>query len=96
MLRSLKLGISIFYIAVSFTAYAQQVRKLRIDPKQAYGGHVSEYCEDVEYIPLETTKESLFGNINSLIITDTSLLFMILIHIQFYFLIQKQENSFLK
>jgi len=51
---------------------AQNPRKIRISPKLAYGGPVSEYFEKIEYIPLETTKESLFGDINSLDITNDS------------------------
>lgn len=51
---------------------AQEVEKLRIDPSQAYGGKVSEYFEQLNYIPLETTKESLFGDIGQLEITDSS------------------------
>lgn len=49
------------------------ISKLRIDPAQAYGGGVSEYFENVQYIPLETTKESLFGEINQMIVTDNSI-----------------------
>lgn len=52
---------------------AQAVRKLRIDPANAYGGNVAEYFSAVEYIPLETTKESLFGDVGQLIITDSSM-----------------------
>lgn len=51
---------------------AQEVEKLRIDPSQAFGGRVSDYFEQVNYIPLETTKQSLFGDISQLIITDSS------------------------
>ena len=53
-------------------AKAQSPQKIRIIPKQAYGGPVSEYFNKIEYIPLETSKESLFGDINNLIITDDS------------------------
>lgn len=54
-------------------SYTQNsVSKLRIDPARAYGGAVSEYFENVKYIPLETTKESLFGEINQMIVTDNS------------------------
>lgn len=53
-------------------ALAQSSIKLRIDPKNIYGGNVSEYFTDIEYIPLETTKESLFGDIAKLLITDDS------------------------
>ncbi|MFV0604984.1 MAG: 6-bladed beta-propeller [Niabella sp.] len=53
---------------------AQDVPKIRIDPAKAYGGTVSKYFSDVEYIPLETTKESLFGDVNELKITDSSII----------------------
>jgi len=53
-------------------AKAQSPQKIRIIPKQAYGGPVSEYFNKIEYIPLETSKESLFGDINNLTITDDS------------------------
>lgn len=51
---------------------AQEVPRLRIDPAHAYGGNVSEYFETVEYIPLETTKESLFGDVYEIVVTDSS------------------------
>ncbi len=51
---------------------AQAVEKLRIDPAMAFGGTVSEYFEQINYVPLETTKESLFGDISQLVITDSS------------------------
>lgn len=53
-------------------AKAQDVPKIRIDPAHAFGGTVTEYFEEVNYIPLETTKESVFGAISSLAITDSS------------------------
>jgi hypothetical protein len=55
------------------TSAAQTIPKWRIDPSQAYGGYVSEYFNSVEYIPLETTKESLFGDIAQMVITDSSI-----------------------
>lgn len=61
-----------FSLLVSFLAKAQDVPKLRIDPAQAYGGKVSDYFEQVDYIPLQTTKESLFGTIGGLVMTDSS------------------------
>ena len=50
-------------------ASAQQPQTLRIDPAFASGVPVSQVFE-VNYIPLETTKESLFGTINKLEIND--------------------------
>lgn len=51
---------------------AQAVEKLRIDPSIAFGGTVSDFFDEVNYVPLETSKESLFGDISQLVITDSS------------------------
>ena len=48
------------------------MQKLRIYPAQAYGGMASEYFNHIEYIPLETTKKSTFGEPSWLYITDSS------------------------
>jgi len=66
----------LLYVIAIITAnisIAQEVPKFRIDPAQAYGGTVSEYFNNVEYIPLETTKESLFGDVFQLLVTDSSI-----------------------
>ncbi|WP_449438730.1 6-bladed beta-propeller [Pedobacter steynii] len=63
---------------VGFGALAQKVipvdtskmMTLRIDPMNANGGNASEIFESVTYIPLETTKESTFGIIEHLEVTD--------------------------
>jgi len=39
---------------------------IRIDPANAMGGTVSDVFREVEYIPLETTAESLFGRVSQL------------------------------
>lgn len=44
--------------------------KLRIDPTYASGGPVSQFFDSVTYIPLETTKESLFGTVQKMIVSD--------------------------
>jgi hypothetical protein len=49
---------------------SSQTMTLRIDPSNATGGNVSDIFTDVNYIPLETTDESLFGSITKLEITD--------------------------
>lgn len=53
-------------------ANAQSVERLRINPENSYGGNASEYIKSIEYVPLETTKESLFGTVSKLLITDSS------------------------
>lgn len=45
------------------------VSKLRVDPTNAMGGTAANIFQQVAYIPLETTKESLFGEINQLLVT---------------------------
>lgn len=62
----------------TLTSYAQKVIPvdtahvvtLRLDPQNAMGGNVSDYFEQVNYIPLETTNESEFGSISQLEVTD--------------------------
>jgi len=51
---------------------AQQLPVIRIAPDQAFGGPISAYFTDIEFIPLETTKESLLGAIDKLVVTDSS------------------------
>jgi len=43
---------------------------LRIDPESSRGAAVSRFFEEVNFIPLETTKESLFGSINQMSVTE--------------------------
>lgn len=43
---------------------------LRIDPSNANGGNVSDIFESVNYIPLETISESIFGMISQLEVTQ--------------------------
>ncbi len=66
-----RLLIFIFLSLILVSEINSQIPKLRIDPSQAYGGTVSEYFDQVEYIPLETTKESLFGDVGQLCVTDS-------------------------
>ena len=56
----------LFYFILHANASAQEPQILRIDPGFASGAPVSQVFEEVKYIPLETTKESLFGTINRL------------------------------
>ena len=46
------------------------VTELRVDPFNSYGGTATEVFDSADYIPLETTKESTFGRIDQLEITD--------------------------
>lgn len=67
-----------FFIATCFllnTVIAQKIQTLRIDPDNAMGGTVSQMLDSVTYIPLENTKESEFGMILNLHVTDRYFLF---------------------
>jgi len=46
------------------------MKTLRIDPSSARGAAASQIFDEVRFIPLETTKESLFGSISQLRVTD--------------------------
>ncbi|HEX8019273.1 6-bladed beta-propeller [Mucilaginibacter sp.] len=73
MIRKITI-ISCFWGLFVIPVFAQQVIKtdtshfstIRIDPANSAGGNVSDIFEKVNYIPLETTPESLFGSINQL------------------------------
>ncbi|MEJ6981521.1 6-bladed beta-propeller [Pedobacter sp. P351] len=71
------------FIFLSFNAFSQAGKvdssgmlTLRIDPQSARGANVSAVFDEVRFIPLETTKESLFGSIYDLkIVKDQFVLF---------------------
>lgn len=63
----------IFTLSSYCSVLAQNDLTIRIDPMQTYGGSVSDYFESVEYIPLETSKESVFGEPRWLLITDSTI-----------------------
>lgn len=62
----------------------QSPKVIRIDPSSAIGGTVSGVFQRVKYIPLETTKESLFGKIDQLIVYD-----------KYFFILDIETNSIL-
>lgn len=72
------LALLCLFAIAGFGAFAQKVipidtsnvTTLRIDPLNSYGGTASEVFESADYIPLETTKESTFGRIDQLEVTD--------------------------
>jgi hypothetical protein len=49
---------------------SSQMITLHIDPENARGAAVSQVFDEVRFIPLETTKESLFGSIGKIEIAD--------------------------
>lgn len=50
---------------------AQQTTTIRIDPTQARGATASEVFSTIKFVPLETTKESIFGTIHQLEVFDS-------------------------
>jgi hypothetical protein len=48
------------------------MKTFRLDPTTATGAAVSQLFDEVKFIPLETTKESLFGSISQLNVTDNN------------------------
>jgi len=63
----------VFFLLSSLIVLSQStVPVYRINPRQTNGGNISAYFSDIEYIPLETSKESIFGDIQMLKVTDSS------------------------
>ncbi len=60
-------------VAQSSVSYSKTLttRKLYINPEYARGGLDSQIFKSVNFIPLETTKESLFGKITKMEVTDS-------------------------
>lgn len=59
-------------IIVAKQANAQDIPAIRIAPSTAYGGSISSFFDRIEFIPLKTTKESLLGAVDKLVITESS------------------------
>lgn len=57
---------------------------IRIDPESAIGGTASQIFDAVEFIPLQTTSESLFGSIDQMEVTD-----------DYYFILDTRSRSIL-
>lgn len=58
------------YANLAQTADKHPVTEIRIDPTYARGGAASLFFKEISYIPLETTKESYFGQIDKLEVTN--------------------------
>ena len=78
-----KLLITVSFIFCSLFSIAQPTT-IRIDPAHARGGTASQIFEKVNFIPLETTKESLFGKIDQLAVTK-----------DYFIILDEQTNSIL-
>ena len=53
----------------------QDLTSIRISPRDAMGGNVADFCDSLRYIPLETKKESIFGFISHLQVSDSFFVF---------------------
>lgn len=86
-LRPGKIGLGIF-IALLFHSIQLCAQNestiIRIDPDQPTGAPVSKLFSSVTYIPLETTKQSEFGRVDQLCVTDS-----------FYIILDKATNFIL-
>lgn len=68
----MKITSLLFFVSILSLSnlHAQSLTSLRIDPDNARGGKSADLYEKVNFIPLETTKESTFGQVYSLTITE--------------------------
>jgi hypothetical protein len=72
----IKNSITLFLLVSGWSLCAQPTLTFHIDPDNARGGSAGQVFDSVEFIPLETSKESLFGSIDQMEVTDS--LFIIL------------------
>ena len=63
----MRLSVLLFYIFCSIYTHAHV--KIRADIANPYGGEASDFFSAVNYIPLQTTKESTIGKIDRLVVT---------------------------
>ncbi len=57
------------FLLMTYVAGGQSPQTLYFDPTSTIGAPASRIFESITYIPLETTKQSLFGQINRLVVT---------------------------
>ena len=80
------------FILTAHCSWAQHSVTLRIDPDIARGGTASEVFDSIRFIPLETTKESVFGSVDQLEVTDS--LFIILDRLAHSILLFRRDGKF--
>lgn len=62
--------ITIFCLAACYATMGQNGKELYFQPGFASGANASKVFEEINYIPLETTKKSIFGRIRQLLVSD--------------------------
>ncbi|GAB3016548.1 hypothetical protein GCM10027051_21240 [Niabella terrae] len=55
---------------IAYVLNGQEAQNLYFQPSFAIGAPVSKVFDEISYIPLETTKKSLFGRIRELVVSD--------------------------
>src|SRR6185312_12850172 len=68
--------LTVIPILFRYSLLAQQTITLHVDPDNSRGGTSTEIFDSIIFIPLETTKESLFGSIDQLEVTDSLLIIL--------------------
>ncbi len=58
------------FLVMTSLAAGQSAQTLYFDPNSTLGAPASRIFESISYIPLETTRQSLFGQISRLVVTD--------------------------
>jgi hypothetical protein len=74
---NIKLFLFLWWMTLSTLSFAQVKHTLRIDPDNARGGTTGEIIDSIKFIPLETKKESVFGVIEQMEVTDSLFIYYI-------------------
>lgn len=61
--------LAVLFLLMTYVAGGQSPQTLYFDPASTIGAPASRIFESITYIPLETTKQSLFGQISRLVVT---------------------------
>lgn len=83
-IRWLLLQIAFLTAILVHQANGQGAQPLRIDPAGAMGGTAGQIAEEVSFIPLESSRQSLFGSIDQLEVTG-----------KYFIILDKQTNAVL-
>lgn len=68
--------ILLVYLFVPKTIFSQTSIKIYADPENAPGLKASKFIDSIDFIPLETNKESKYENLNQFIVADSNLIVM--------------------
>lgn len=86
LMEYMKTYLVLIFSCLMYTAGVAQEKptKIHLDPSTAMGASVSQVFAGIKYVPLETTRTSVFGQVSDLVVTD-----------DFFIILDDQTNAIL-